>query len=196
MTTGLPESRKTPGINLAVILGGAGTSSGVAPERTLLQGNAILSARATTLNALSSPQIAIAAGTMTAAATPTFCASADDAGSYAGCGSELHDMAIGFFAQYPAGTLFIQAVADAAGTAASLVCTFATNASAAYTLRIYACGQVLDVPVASGATPTVIATADADAINDADTLPYIAQFSAGALTLTAKCTGPRGNMLT
>ena len=196
MTTGLSASRKTPGINLAVILGGAGTSSGVAPKRTLLQGNAILSARATTLNALSSPQIAIAAGTMTAAATPTFCASADDAGSYGGRGSELHDMAIGFFAQYPAGTLFIQAVADAAGTAASLVCTFATDASAAYTLRIYACGQVLDVPVASGATPTVIATAAADAINDADTLPYIAQFSAGALTLTAKCTGPRGNMLT
>ena len=34
------------------------------------------------------------------------------------------------------------------------------------------------------------------AINDADTLPYIAQFSAGELTLTAKCTGLRGNTLT
>lgn len=52
MTTGLPESRKTPGIYLGIILGGAGTSSGVAPKRTLLQGNAILSARAATLNAL------------------------------------------------------------------------------------------------------------------------------------------------
>ena len=196
MTTGLADSRKTPGINLAVILGGAGTSSGVAARRTLLQGNAILSGRAGTLNALTSPQIAITAGTMTAAGSPTFCASADDAGAFAGRGSELHGMAISFFAQYPAGTLYIQAVADAAGTAASLVCTFATAANAAFTVRIYACGQVLEVPVESGATATVIATAVADAINDADTLPFIAQFSAGVLTLTAKCTGPRGNTLT
>ena len=196
MTTGLADSRKTPGINLAIILGGAGTSSGVAARRTLLQGNAILSGRAGTLNALTSPQIAITAGTMTAAGTPTFCASADDAGAFAGRGSELHGMAISFFAQYPAGTLYIQAVADAAGTAASLACTFATTATAAYTVRIYACGQVIEVPVESGATATAIATAVADAINDADTLPFIAQFSAGQLTLTAKCTGPRGNTLT
>ena len=92
MTTGLSASRKTPGIYLAVILGGAGTSSGAAPKTILLQGNAVLSARAATLNLLASPQIAITAGTM-AAATPTFCASADDAGTYAARGSELHSMA-------------------------------------------------------------------------------------------------------
>ena len=38
MTTGLSASRKTPGIYLAVILGGAGTSSGGAPKTILLQG--------------------------------------------------------------------------------------------------------------------------------------------------------------
>jgi phage tail sheath gpL-like len=195
VTTGLSASRKTPGIYLAVILGGAGTSSGDAPKTILLQGNAVLSARAATLNLLASPQIAITAGTM-AAATPTFCASADDAGTYAARGSELHSMAEAVFAQYPDATVYLEAVADGGGTAASLVNTFATNASAAFTIRIYACGKIIDVPVASGDTPTVIATACAEAINDVDTLPFTAQFSAGALTLTAKHTGPRGNALT
>ena len=71
----------------------------------------------------------------------------------------------------------------------------ATTANAAFTVRIYACGHVIDVPVASGDTPTVIAAAVADAINDLDVLPFTAQNSAGALTLTAKHTGPRGNTL-
>lgn len=190
MTTGLSASRKTPGIYLAVILGGAGTSSGVAPKTILLQGNFIASAITG-----ASPSLSVAAGTM-AAATPTFCASADDAGTYAGRGSELHAMAEAVFAQYPDATVYLEGVADAGGTAASLVCTFATNAGAAYTVRVYACGHVLDVPVASADTPTVIATAVADAINDLDGLPFTAQFSAGVLTLTAKHTGPRGNTLT
>lgn len=190
MTTGLSASRKTPGIYLAVILGGAGTSSGDAPKTILLQGNFL----ATAITA-ASPALSVAAGTM-AAATPTFCASADDAGTYAGRGSELHAMAQAVFAQYPDATVYIEGVADGGGTAASLVNTFATNASAAFTIRIYACGKVIDVPVASGDTPTVIATACAEAINDEDTLPFTAQFSAGALTLTAKHTGPRGNALT
>ena len=190
MTTGLAESRKTPGINLAVILGGAGTSSGVAAKRTLLQGNKIT----TTLTG-STPAFSVTAGTMAADGTPVLCASADDAGTLAGRGSELHAMAISFFAQNPAGTLYIQPVTEA-GTAGTLVITFATTATAAYTVRIYACGQVLDVAVASGDTATVIATAVAEAINDADTLPYTAQISTGAVTLTAKNTGLRGNTLT
>lgn len=189
MTTGLADSRKTPGVNLAVILGGAGTSAGSAPKRILLMGNKIGALTGST------PAFSVTAGTM-ANATPTFCASADDAGAYAGRGSELHSMAAGVFAQYPAATVYLCGVADAAGTAASLVLTFATSASAAYTVRVYACSLILDVPVASGDTVTTIATAVADAINDADALPFTAQISAGVLTLTAKNTGPRGNTLT
>ena len=189
MTTGLSASRKTPGIYLAVILGGAGTSSGAAPKRILLMGNKIGALTGST------PAFSVAAGTM-ANATPTFCASADDAGTYAGRGSELHNMAAEVFAQYPDATVYLCGVADAAGTAASLVNTFATTANAAFTVRIYACGKILDVPVASGDTATVIATAVADAINDADDLPFTGQISAGALTLTSKNTGPRGNTLT
>ena len=190
MTTGLPASRKTPGIYLAVILGGAGTSAGEAPKRILLMGN-----RIGTAIPGASPALSVAAGTM-ADATPTFCASADDAGTYAGRGSELHTMAAAVFEQYPDATVYLCGVADAGGTAATLVNTFATTANAAFTVRIYACGLTIDVPVASGDTAATIATNVADAINDADTLPFTAQTSTGALTLTAKHTGPRGNTLT
>jgi phage tail sheath gpL-like len=190
MTTGLAASRKTPGIYLAVILGGAGTSAGVAPKKLLIMGNKI-----TTTITGAAPTLSVTAGTQ-AAASPIQIASADDAGTYFGRGSELHTMAIAAFAQYSDCNLYAVAVAESAGTAASLVATFATNASAAYTVRIYACGQVLDVAVASGDTPTVIATAVCTAINAGDTLPFTAQFSTGAVTLTAKNLGPRGNTLT
>ncbi len=189
MTTGLSASRKTPGIYLAVILGGAGTSSGSAPKKILLQGNKITAAITG-----ASPSLSVAAGTM-AVATPTFCASADDAGTLAGRGSELHNMAEAVFRQYPDANVYLEAVAEA-GTAASLVCTFATTASAAFTVRVFACGLTFDVAVATGDTPTAIATAVADAINDADTLPFTAQVNVGAVTLTAKNTGLRGNTLT
>lgn len=189
MTTGLSASRKTPGVYLAVILGGAGTASGEAPKSILLMGNKIGALSGST------PAFSRAAGTM-ANATPTLCASADDAGTYAGRGSELHTMAMAVFAQYPDATVYLDAVADAAGTAASLALTFATTATAAFTVRVYACGKVIDVPVASGDTVTTIATAVAAAINAEDTLPFTGQISAGVLTLTANNTGPRGNSLT
>jgi len=189
-TLGLSASRKSPGVFLAVILGGAGTSAGVAPKRILLMGNKITSALTG-----ASPALSVSAGTM-ADATPTFCAGADDAGTYTGRGSELHVMAAAVFAQYPSASVTLVSVAESAGTKASLILTFATTASAAYTVRVYACGQILDVAVDSGATATVIASNVADAINDADVLPYTAQNSAGELTLTAKNFGPRGNTLT
>ena len=68
MTTGLSASRKTPGIYLAVILGGAGTSSGDAPKTILLQGNFL----ATAISA-ASPALSVAAGTMAAATASEKC---------------------------------------------------------------------------------------------------------------------------
>lgn len=186
---GVPASRKTPGVNFNVVLGGPGTSAGESPYKTILLGNAILTALTG-----ATPSFTVTAGTATVE-QPVFVPSADDAATLFGRGSELHRMAIAFFAEAPDGTLYGCPVADAGGTAASGTLTFVNNATAAYTIRLKLCGLVIDIAVASGDTVTTIAGAVADAINDAQDLPFTAQNSAGVVTVTAKNTGPRGSTL-
>jgi len=187
---GFATSRKSPGVYLSVVLGGGATSPGTQPIRILLMGN-----KMGTAVSGSSPTIALPAGTI-ADATPQFFSSADDAGSYFGLGSEVHDMAIAVFEQYPDATVYGIAVAEGGGSYASVVCTFATTATADYTIRLRMCGEVVDVPIASGSTAATIATAVASATNAVTWLPYYAQTSTGTVTWTAKCNGPRGNDLT
>lgn len=192
---GVAASRKTPGINFNVVLGGPGTSSGSAARTIMLLGNMI----GTTLSG-STPTFSVSAGTATAE-TVVGVASAADAQTLFGAGSELHRMAVAVFAQYPDATLYACPVAEASGTQASAILTFATAASAAFTVRLKLCGQTIDVGIDSGATAIAIATAVADAINDVSDLPYTAQNDAGggtpgaAVTVTAKHDGPRGNVL-
>ena len=124
---GLSTSQKTPGVYLNVILGGPGTSAGAAPESILLIGNKLEVAISD-----SAPTIDVADGTMPLA-TPTFCASVDDALTLCGQGSELHRMARAVFAQYPAANLFLAANAVSAGSAATAGSTgsgFSTSGSA------------------------------------------------------------------
>ena len=124
---GVPASRKTPGVNFNVVLGGSGTSAGQAPRRIMILGNMIATALTN-----SSPSFAVAAGTA-ALATPVFVPSPDDAAVLFGSGSDLHRMSISTFAQDPSATLYATPVAEASGTAATVVLTFATSASAAFT---------------------------------------------------------------
>ena len=187
--TGVPSSRKTPGVVFNVVLGGSGTSDGSAPKKSIILGNMLAVAITG-----ASPVLSVAAGTA-AIAADVFIPSPDDAATLFGRGSELSRMAAAFFAQYPNGTLYGCPVADAGGTAASATMTFATNANAGFTIRLRLLGEVIDVPVLSGDTPTVIAAAFCDAINDAQDLPFTAQNTAGAALITAKNTGPRGNTL-
>lgn len=185
---GLPTSRKTPGFYLNVQLGVSPTSAGDVPRKILVIGNKIT----TTLTG-ASPAFSVTAGTQ-ADATPVFVASADDAATYFGRGSELHWMCRAVLAQYPDAQLYAASCAEA-GTAAFATLTFANSATAAATFRLKLCDQVYDVAIASGSTVTAIASAVADAINDLADLPYTAQNATGVLTLTAKNTGPRGNWL-
>jgi len=184
---GVPASRKTPGIAFNVIFGGAGTSAGDAPVAIMLLGNKSAAV------SVSSPTYAQAAG-VAAAATVVSVASESDAGTLFGLGSELHRMAAAVFAQQPNAALFACPVAEA-GTAASVVLTFTTSASAAGTVRFVLCGEVIDVPVASGDSVTTIASACCSSINAVTSLPYYAQNSSGVVTFTAKNTGPRANVL-
>ncbi|MEI6358618.1 MAG: phage tail sheath C-terminal domain-containing protein, partial [Verrucomicrobiota bacterium] len=162
-----------------------------APETILLIGNKLETN--ISINP-GSPTINVSAGLMPLD-TPTFCASAADASFLCGQGSELHRMARAVFAQYPAASLYLAANAVSAGSSATAVLTFATTATADFAVRLVLCDQVLEVPVATGDTPTDIATACAVAINNAADLPYYAQFAAGVLTITAKMAGVRGNSL-
>ena len=186
---GLATSRKTPGVYMNVILGGAPSSPAQQAIKILLMGN-----KMGTAVSGSAPTIALPAGTQ-ADATPVALASSDDAATYFGLGSEVHVMARAVFAQYPDATVYGISVAEGGGSYASVVCTFATTATAAYTIRVRACGEVIDVAVASGDTATAIGTAVCTAVNAVTWLPYYAQYVLGAVTFTAKCNGPRGNDL-
>ena len=189
MTTvsGVPASRKTPGVAFNVILGGAGTSAGDAPISIMLLGN-----KSAAVSRIA-PTYAQAAGTASVA-TVVSVASESDAATLFGLGSELHRMAAAVFAQQPNAALYACPVAEA-GTAATAVLTFAVSASAAGTVRFVLCGEVIDVPVASGDSETTIATNCCTYVNAVTSLPYYAQFSAGMMTFTAKNTGPRANTL-
>ena len=149
---GVPASRKTPGVNFNVVLGGSGTSAGQAPRRIMLLGNMIATALTN-----SSPSFTVAAGTA-ALATPVFVPSPDDAAVLFGSGSELHRMAIKVFQQWPRALLYGISIAEA-GTAASGTLTFATTASEAFSVRCRIGGETFDVSVASGDTATAIAAA-------------------------------------
>lgn len=186
---GLPASRKTPGINFNVVLGGPGTSSGAATKSIMLLGNMLPSAITG-----ASPSFSVAAGSASAA-TVVSVPSEADAITLFGQGSELHRMTKQVFAQYPDATLYACPVAEASGTRASAVLTFVNAATAAFTIRMKICGVTFDVPVASGAAIATISEAVADAINDQADLPVTAQFALGATTITAKQKGPRGNWI-
>ena len=184
---GVPASRKTPGVAFNVILGGAGTSAGDAPISIMLLGNKSAAV------SVSSPTYAQAAGTA-AVDTVVSIASSDDAATMFGLGSELHIMSLAVFAQQPNAALFGCAVTEA-GTAGTAVLTFVTSASAAGTVRLSLCGNIIDVPVVNGDSATTIAAAVCTYVNAVTSLPYYAQNSVGAVTFTAKNTGPRGNVL-
>jgi phage tail sheath gpL-like len=186
---GVPTSRKTPGINFNVVLGGPGTSSGAAAKSIMLLGNMLPSAITG-----ASPTLSVAAGSASAA-TVVSVPSEADAITLFGQGSELHRMTKQVFAQYPDATLYACPVAEASGTRASAALTFVNAATAAFTIRMKICGVVFDVPVASGAAIATISEAVADAINDQADLPVTAQFALGVTTITAKQKGPRGNWI-
>lgn len=193
---GFSSSQAVPGVYLAVILGGAGTSSGVAPRKIILMGNKVTTnLTATATYTVGAPVVVTTTAGTLANATPTFVASADDAATLAGAGSEIHVMARAVFAQYPDATCYVVTSAESAGARASLVLTFATTAAAAFTVQILTAGQTYNIPVAVGDVVQDIGAAVADTINDDPNLNFTATNALGVVTFTAKHPGPRGNSL-
>jgi len=193
---GFPASFLPPGVFLFALFGGGSAAAGVRQRKHVLFGNMIASAITG-----SAPTLSVAAGTATTN-TKYFVASAEDAATYFGRGSELHRMALRFFEQHPTGTLYAVAVPETSGSgsaAATGTLTFVNACTGSVKLRLYLAGEIVEVSFAGTAASTVAIATMAedvcDAVNARTELPMTAQFSGGVVTFTAKHAGIRGNGL-
>lgn len=110
--------------------------------------------------------------------------------------SELYNMYRKYVVVDPQATIYGIAPTEGSG-AASVTFTFATNANAASTVIVDFIGETIEVPVASGDTPTIVGDAVAAAINKASegSWPATAADTTGACLVTASNLGPRGDLL-
>lgn len=196
----LPSSTLTPQFSLSEVFGGPGTSSGAAPMRVLSYGAMVGTLITATVNTSGSTTQAYttAAGTATAG-VPSQAFSAADAAAQWGTGSELAMDAAAAFAQDPNCTFWGAPVTESVGARATGVLTPTTGpATAPGTLRVIVCGRFVDVAISTGDTNSVIGANVATAINQQGAWPVTAQnvWATGAVTITAKNKGPRGNYIT
>lgn len=193
VVSGVPTSTFAPGVYLNTVLGGAGSSAGLAQKKILIIANMI----ATNLTG-ASPSFTVTKGTA-AVETVMPVSSPSDADTLFGAGSEAARCCYRVFEMYPDANVSVCAPAESAGVAASTTLTIATNSTSSATLRLYIGGQVIDVALngttASPVTPTTFAAAVASAINAVTSLPVTAQNAVGVVTISAKHKGPRGNWI-
>lgn len=192
---GLPASRKTPAVYMAVVLGGAGVSPGAAPRRLMLLGN-MLAVALTGVAPVFTVPVGLQQSGGVAIETRLQVFSADDALTKFGQGSELHRMARAVFSQYPEADLWATPVAEAAGVKATATLTLTGTATASIVLRAFIAGVTIEIPITTGDSAATLATRLATATVAAfPDLPVTAQAAAGVVTWTAKHNGFRGNEL-
>jgi phage tail sheath gpL-like len=162
-----------PGFVSQVIHGAGGLSAGSATLKVLLVGNKT------------------SAGDM-AVETPTQVFSNNDADARAGAGSELARKAYAALL-VPGVSVWLVAVADPAGTSATLTITFASNAGSDGTNKYWIGGRPVQLQIDSGMTPTQSGDRLVLQIAANPKLGCTAVNASGTVTLTWKQTGPRGN---
>lgn len=195
--SGFSSSTKTPGFRFAVVLGGSDAGDGSAPTKVLCFGNMQESTITTTNSALT-----LAAGT--AALTQVVqVQSPDEAAGLFGKGSELHRMCLGVLDCHPNCQLYAIPVAKPSGspaTASAIITpTISTSISASYTITIKINGTSYEVAGSAGGTVVGVGTLIALTINALDNgnLPVYAEYNAstGAVTISARYPGTRGNLI-
>lgn len=197
--TGYDPNSPAPFFGVAVRLGVGGRAVAAA-RKILVLGNFLAAAVArstiTASDGSSNVFASVLAGTAVVA-TPVAVASADDADTLFGQGSECALMCRAIFAQRASADITVCPVAEGSTpTAAAATLVFTNNAGTAGVARLVISGQqVPEVAIAAGATPTHVAADIAIAINRMGNLPCIASVSTGTLTITAKQAGVRGNSL-
>lgn len=127
--------------------------------------------------------------------SPLPCMIESDVITLFGQGSEGHRMWRRFVKKNPATPVFMIAVTESGGAAATLVVTFTVTATANGSVRFYMGDEFVDTPITSGDTVTTVATNVAASINTQGNWPVTANNASGVLTVTAKQKGPRGNWL-
>lgn len=173
----IPSLLLTPGAIVEVDGSRAKSGPGLFPYRALLVGQKI------------------AAGSATAN-TVHLVSSADDVVALAGRGSQLHRMALAWFAANKSTEVFIGVLEDnGAGVAATKTITVTGPSTAAGTISLYIGGNLVQVAVTSGQSADSIAAAIDAAIDAATDLPVTSNASTNVVTLTAKNAGAVGQEL-
>ena len=195
----LANSTKTPQVSASITFGGSGASPSSAAKRILVIGSMIATAITTTMNtaADATSDVVTPAGTALLDRAVQ-CFSPDNAAALMGRGSELHLGAIGAYAEDRNASVWLAPVTYGnTPVAASAVITPTISGLSAGTLRVLVCGRPVEVSITSSDTVSTIGLKIAQAVNAARDLPVVAvnTWSTGAVAVTAKCAGPRGNAI-
>ena len=119
--------------------------------------------------------------------------SADYARQICGAGSQLACMVEAYRQTDPFGELYVIAVPEATGAAATVTLTVTGAATETGTVNVYVGRTRVQAPVTNGDNVATIASSIKDAINAVPALPFTASSSAGVVTLTARHKGLCGN---
>ncbi|RJT26919.1 phage tail sheath subtilisin-like domain-containing protein [Buttiauxella izardii] len=110
-----------------------------------------------------------------------------------GAGSQLARMVEAYRQTDPFGELWVIAVPDTAGTAATFTLTVTGSAAASGVISLYVGRRRIQVNVTTGDALAVIATSIASAITADGQTPFTATAAAGVVTLTARHKGTWAN---
>jgi phage tail sheath gpL-like len=181
---GLSPSDPVPGEYAEVNFAQGEASSGAGVYAALLVGGKLSTGSATADTVIYGPD------------TPVPLTGEADAIALFGAGSELHRKVRRFLAINTTTPLYAIAVSEGGSAAAATgTITIATTATGAATLRIYVGDEFVDVGIASGDTPTTIATNAVKAINGKTWWAVTATNSSGVITLTTRQKGLRANFV-
>jgi phage tail sheath gpL-like len=181
---GLPGNQATPGFYKYEAFAQGAASSGAGVYSVIIIGNKTSAGSATADTVIYGPD------------TPVTMSSVADAITLFGQGSEDHRCIKRFMAINQVTKLYAIAVSEGgSATASTGTITIATNATGFSTLRIFVQDESVDVGIATGDTPTIIATNAIAAINGRADWAVTATNVAGVITITSKNKGLRANLL-
>jgi len=181
--TGLPANDPVPGAYIDIQFAQGQVAGSGSLHSVLLMGNRTTAGTATVDTTLYGPDTAVP------------CQSEEDVIGLFGAGSELHRMWRRFTAVNRDTTLYLLAVTESPGAAATGTITLAPTPTAGGMLRLWVVDEFVDVPIGTGDTPTAVATDAVTKINAMTHWPVTAANAAGVITLTAKQKGLRGNLV-